>query len=78
MALALQTILLVAFFSSIIFFVLLAKTKLNMEKNDRILSSQNIEPQGSNITHGMIRRPESRGVIGDSKPSLAWYVSLLK
>lgn len=50
--------------------------KVRMEKNERQLRDQLIEPCGAGVSHGMVRRGTGRGVVQDSQPSLSWYTRL--
>lgn len=78
MTLFFQVVLFVLFVSWLVFASCLLIAKVRMEICAKKFDSQNITPSGSSVTHGMIRRGgDERGVIGNSKPSLAWYTRLL-
>lgn len=78
LVLLVQVLLFVAFVSSLVFFISFAVVKYRMERTAKQLECANVDPSGSTLTHGMVRRDNSRGVVSDSKPSLRWFTSLLR
>ena len=65
------------YFLVVLFFIwlIIIKTKIKMEKTQRMFESENIFPEGSDISHGM-SLTENNEIVGCEKPNLNWISKL--